>query len=79
MPPNWGMATRYMDLLVKEAFKIWLHPNNFNRDYGFNLSHTWCPIIKILQWPRNAPMAKQGQAQVENQSRPPAHRQGIYT
>jgi hypothetical protein len=31
-------VTEYMDLLVKEAIEICLHPNNFNRDGGFNLS-----------------------------------------
>jgi hypothetical protein len=50
-----------MDRLVKEAIEIRLHPNSFNRDDGFNLSHTWHPIIKMLQLPRSAPMAKQGQ------------------
>jgi hypothetical protein len=64
-----------MDRLVKEAIEIRLHPDNFNRDDGF----TWRPIINMLQLPRSAPMAKQGQAQVENQPRPPAHRQGLYS
>jgi hypothetical protein len=71
-------ATRYMDRLVREAIEIRLHTNNFNRDDGFNLSHAWRPIIKMLQLPRSAPMAKQGQAQVENQPRPPVHRRGLY-
>jgi predicted GIY-YIG superfamily endonuclease len=34
------MATKYMDPLVKETIEIWLHPDNFNRDDGFNQSHT---------------------------------------
>jgi hypothetical protein len=42
------MATTYMDCLMKEAIKIHLHPDTFNRDKGFNLSHTWCPVIKML-------------------------------
>jgi hypothetical protein len=70
-------ATRYMDRLVREA-EIRLHPDNFNRDDGFNLSYTWRPIIKMLQLPRSAPMAKQGQAQVEDQPRPPVHGRGLY-
>jgi predicted GIY-YIG superfamily endonuclease len=74
-----GKATKYMDRVVKEAIEIWLHPDNFKRDDGFNLSHTWRPIINMLQPPRSAPMAKQGQAQVENQLHPPAHRQGLYS
>jgi hypothetical protein len=73
-----GMATRYMDCLVREAIKIRLHPDNFNRDYGYNLSYTWHPIIKMLQLSNSAPMANQGQAQVENQPRPPGHRRGRY-
>jgi hypothetical protein len=68
-----------IDRLVKEAIEIRLHPENFNRDDGFNLSHTWRPIIKMLQLPRSALIAKQEQAQVENQSRPPAHRLGLYS
>jgi len=63
-----------MDRLVREAIEIQLHPDNFNRDDGFNLSHAWRPIIKMLQLLRSAPMAKQGQAQVEYQPHPPAHR-----
>jgi hypothetical protein len=71
-------ATRYMDHLVREAIEIRLHPDNFNRDDGFNLSHTRHPIIKMLQLPRSRPMAKQGQAQVEDQPRPPVHGRGLY-
>jgi hypothetical protein len=71
------MATRYMDCLVREAIEIWLHPD-FNRDDGFNLSHTWCPISKMLQLPRSAPMAKQGQVQVEDQPHLPVHGRGLY-
>jgi hypothetical protein len=41
--------TGYMDQLVKEAIEIQLHPNNFNREEGFKLSHEWNPAIKILQ------------------------------
>jgi hypothetical protein len=41
-----GTATRYMDRLVREAIEIRLHPDNFNRDDGFNLSYAWRPIIQ---------------------------------
>jgi hypothetical protein len=71
-------ATRYMDRLVREVIEIRLHHNNFNKDDGFNLSRTWCPIIIMLQLSRSAPMAKQGQAQVEDQPRPPVHGRGLY-
>jgi hypothetical protein len=73
-----GTATRYMGRLVREAIEIRLHPDNFNRDDGFNLSHAWRLIIKMLQLPNSAPMANQEQAQVENQLRPPGHRRGLY-
>jgi hypothetical protein len=73
-----GTATRYMDHPVREAIKIRLQPDNFNRDDGFNLSYAWDPIIKILQPSNSAPMANPGQAQVENQPRPPGHRRGLY-
>jgi len=59
-----GMAMRYMDCLRKEAFGIWLHPDNFNRDEGFNLSHAWHPVINMIQWSRGTPMGKKGQAEV---------------
>jgi hypothetical protein len=73
-----GTATRYMDRVVREAIKIRLHPDNFNRDDGFNMSYAWRPIIKNLQPSNSAPMANQGQAQVENQTHPPGHRRGLY-
>jgi hypothetical protein len=73
-----GTATRYLDRVVREAIEIRLHTDNFNRDDGFNLSYAWRPIIKILQPSNSAPMANQGQAQVENQPRPPGHRRGLY-
>jgi hypothetical protein len=38
----------YMDRLVKEAIEIRLHPDNFNRDNGFILSHAWYPLINQL-------------------------------
>jgi hypothetical protein len=75
---NLGMATRYMDHLVREAIEIRLHPDNFNRDDGFNLSYAWRPIIKILPSSNSAPMANKGQVQVENQLRPLGHRRGLY-
>jgi hypothetical protein len=28
----------YMNQIMKEAIEIWLHPQNFYRDTGFNLS-----------------------------------------
>jgi hypothetical protein len=53
-----------MDCLVKEAIKIWLHPDSFNRDKGFNLSHTWHSIINMLQGSRGMPMGNEGQIEV---------------
>lgn len=44
-----------MDCLMKEAFKIRLHPRNFNKDGGLNLSQSgtwwliWWNSIKIRQ------------------------------
>jgi hypothetical protein len=34
-------ATGFMDQILKEATKIRLHANNFNRNGGFILSHSW--------------------------------------
>jgi hypothetical protein len=39
----------YTDRLVKEAIKIWLHPNSSNRDSGFMLSQAWHPLINTLK------------------------------
>jgi hypothetical protein len=52
----WYLQIR--DHLVKEAIKIRLHPDNFNRDKGFKLSHTSCPIIKMLQGSGGAQWAR---------------------
>jgi hypothetical protein len=56
-------AARYMDRLVKEAIEIRLHPNNFNRDEGFSLSHTWRPVINMLKRSSGERMEK-GQAEI---------------
>jgi excinuclease UvrABC helicase subunit UvrB len=42
-------VTRYMDRIVKEAIEIRLHPNNFNRDGGFNFSRAWQPVTNMLK------------------------------
>jgi len=52
-----------MDHLVKVGIEIQLHPENFNRDEGFNLSHTW-HVINMLQWSRGMPIGKEGQVEV---------------
>jgi len=47
---------------------LWRRPSrssyNFNRGEGFNLSHTWCPIIKLLQQSGGVPVGKKGQTDV---------------
>jgi hypothetical protein len=59
-----GMASWCMDCLVREAIVVQLHPNNFNRDEGFTLSRTWHPVINMLKQSRDAPVGKQGQAEL---------------
>jgi hypothetical protein len=38
----------YMGQIMKHAIKIWLHPKNFNRNIGFNLSRSWNPVTSKL-------------------------------
>jgi hypothetical protein len=54
-------VTGYMDHIVKEAIEIPLHPSNFNRDGGFNLSQACQPVTNMLKQ-SDQPVSKQDQA-----------------
>jgi hypothetical protein len=51
--------TSYMDCLIREAIEIEMHPNNINRDGGFNLSKSWKPLLQKQKKKRRPPNTAQ--------------------
>jgi hypothetical protein len=55
-------APGYMDSFIKGAIEIMLHPRNFSRDGGFNLSRSWSSVTNMLKQYQDTPNQKQDQA-----------------
>jgi len=51
--------TGYMDRLIGEATEIEMHPDNINRDGGFNLSRSWKPLLHKFRERRHPPITPQ--------------------
>jgi len=46
-------------MVIRGAIEIEMHPNNMNRDGGFNLSKLWKPLIQKLKEMRQLSNKKQ--------------------
>ena len=51
--------TSSLDRLKRKAIEIEMHPNNINRDGGFNLSRSWKPLLHKLKKRRQPPSTLQ--------------------
>jgi len=51
--------TGYMDRLIREAIEIEMHPDNINRDGGFNFSGSWRPLLHKLREKEHPPSTLQ--------------------
>jgi hypothetical protein len=47
-------ALGYVDCLINEAVEIRLHPRNFSRNLGFNLSWLWYPLTDMIKQHQNS-------------------------